>query len=165
MKRIIAIAASLSLLVSCAAIKKGQEELIRTKEEARLKKEYSKFGVDLTKHPDYNFGAGDHLSIKIYDKGFTPLNSDYVVIGKVFLAFLPDANQVLVEETIKKAAAFIGGQGLIFIDEQSQESGPTGGQKTAMLIPFSNMMFYQENTSENNKITITKKVANVIRWR
>jgi len=158
MKRLIAFVASLLLLISCA-------QSIKYNKELRLEKEYSKFRVDLTKHPDYNFGAGDYLSIKIYDKGFTPLNSDYVVIGKVFLVFLPDTNQALVEETIQKAAAFIGGQGLIFIDEQSQESGPTGGQKTAMLIPFSHMMFYQESTSENKKTTITKKVANVIRWR
>jgi len=130
-----------------------------------MQKEYGKFRVDLTKHPDYNYEPDNPLSIKIYDKGFTPLNSNYIVIGKIFLVFLPDANQVLVDETLRKAAAYIGGEGIIFVDEQQKETGLDGEHKTAVLIPFSTMMFYSESSAENNKTVITKKTANVIRWR
>jgi hypothetical protein len=161
MKRSLIIVLLALMVASCAEMNRRMQQ---QRKDEYLKKEYTKFRVDLTKHPDYSFAQTDETGIKIYDKGLIPLNSNYVVIGKIFVAELPEANQPLVEETIRKAAAFIGGEGVLFIDEKSEEQGG-GTQTKAMMIPFGKMMFYRENSTEKAKTIIVRKAANVIRWQ
>ena len=164
MKKTALILCLIFLFMSCALLKESQLKWQREAEAKELQAEYSKFRVDLTKHPDYNFSQTDAATIKIYDKGLTPLDQTYTIIGKLFVVELPAANKSLIEENIRLATSIIGGEGVVFIEETSEAANPAGSSRAGVVIPFSKMVFYKETTRDNDKGIIVRKAANVIRW-
>lgn len=135
---------------------KARAEEIKNRVE---KKERTKYVVQVIRHPDYSFERTDPKDLIVYD-GFEP-KKDYLIIGRIIIKHMPDANVDLIRKDIEDKVAIIGGNAILITEKSSKKSIDS---KTVGFIMPESLIKYFQVTKEKEKVSSISYQGYVIRW-
>ena len=164
MKKIAILISLFFVLLSCSNLSienraekaKARSEKIRNRIE---KKERTKYIVQVIKHPDYYFERTDPKDLIVYD-GLEP-KKDYLIIGRIVIKQLPDANVDLIRKDIEDKVTLIGGNAILITERSSKKS--IDSETVGFIMPESLIKYFQI-TTEKEKVSSISYSGYVIRW-